>query len=381
MGGRMQREGIVHDGIELQFDGERHRIAFDELTGKSIVIYGQTEVVKDLIEARLESGRPMLFEVGDVSVSDLETDRPRVAFTHEGARQELECDVIAGCDGFHGVCRPSIPDGVLTEFSREYPFGWLGILAAVAPSIEELVYSAHQRGFALLSLRTPELSRYYLQCAPDEDPSAVAGREDLGGAPAAGRARGVDARGGADPREGRHRNAQLCGRADAVRPAVPGRRCGAHRPADGREGAEPGDRRRAAARRDDRRLVPVGRRRCARRATRRMPPPRLARRALLLVDDDDAAPAAGRGSVRLPPAPLPAEVRDRLGGGCDLAGRELRRATEPFLRAPPARPSPRACARGSARLRRRDRPARGDRSVSGPGCGSGRRCSRSSAAW
>ena len=171
VGGRMQREGIVHDGIELQFDGERHRIAFDELTGKSIVIYGQTEVVKDLIEARLDSGRPLLFEVGDVSVSDLETDRPRLAFTHEGARQELECDVIAGCDGFHGVCRPSIPDGVLTEFSREYPFGWLGILAAVAPSIEELVYSAHQRGFALLSLRTPELSRYYLQCAPDEDPA------------------------------------------------------------------------------------------------------------------------------------------------------------------------------------------------------------------
>jgi p-hydroxybenzoate 3-monooxygenase len=169
VGGRMQREGIVHDGIELQFDGERHRVAFDELTGKSIVIYGQTEVVKDLIEARQESGRPLLFEVADVSVSDLETERPRLAFTHEGARQELECDVIAGCDGFHGVCRPSIPDGVLTEFSREYPFGWLGILAAVAPSIEELVYSAHERGFALLSLRTPELSRYYLQCAPDED--------------------------------------------------------------------------------------------------------------------------------------------------------------------------------------------------------------------
>ena len=200
VGGRMQREGIVHDGIELQFDGERHRIAFDELTGKSIVIYGQTEVVKDLIEARLESGRPLLFEVGDVSVSDLETDRPRLAFTHEGARQELECDVIAGCDGFHGVCRPSIPDGVLTEFSREYPFGWLGILAAVAPSIEELVYSAHQRGFALLSLRTPELSRYYLQCAPDEDLGAVAGREDLGGAPAAGRLEGGRSRRGRSSR-------------------------------------------------------------------------------------------------------------------------------------------------------------------------------------
>jgi p-hydroxybenzoate 3-monooxygenase len=169
VGERMQREGIVHHGIELQFEGERHRIRFDELTGKTIVIYGQTEVVKDLIEARLGSGRPLLFEAEDVAVADLETARPRVTFGHDGARHELECDVIAGCDGFHGVCRPSVPAGVLTEYSREYPFGWLGILAAVAPSIEELVYSAHERGFSLLSLRTPELSRYYLQCAPDED--------------------------------------------------------------------------------------------------------------------------------------------------------------------------------------------------------------------
>jgi p-hydroxybenzoate 3-monooxygenase len=169
VGERMQREGIVHHGIELQFDGERHRIAFDDLVGKGIVIYGQTEVVKDLIAARLGTGRPLLFEASDVAVSDLDTDRPRVTFAHDGTAQELECDVIAGCDGFHGVCRPSIPAGVLTEFSREYPFGWLGILAAVAPSIDELVYSAHERGFALLSLRGPELSRYYIQCAPDED--------------------------------------------------------------------------------------------------------------------------------------------------------------------------------------------------------------------
>ncbi len=169
VGGRMQREGIVHHGIELQFDGERHRIAFDELTGKTIVIYGQTEVVKDLIQARIASGRPLLFEVADVAVADLDTDRPRLTFRHEGAEHDLECDLIAGCDGFHGVCRPSIPAGVLAEFSREYPYGWLGILAAVAPSIEELVYSGHERGFALLSLRTPELSRYYLQCDPDED--------------------------------------------------------------------------------------------------------------------------------------------------------------------------------------------------------------------
>jgi p-hydroxybenzoate 3-monooxygenase len=172
VGERMQREGLVHHGIGLQFDGERHRIPLHELTGKAIVIYGQTEIVTDLIAARLETGRPLLFEVSDVALADLETERPRVTFRHDGAAQELDCDLIAGCDGFHGVCRPSIPAGVLTEFSREYPFGWLGILAAVAPSMDEVVYTTHERGFALLSLRNPELSRYYIQCAPDEDGDA-----------------------------------------------------------------------------------------------------------------------------------------------------------------------------------------------------------------
>jgi len=170
VGARMDREGIVHHGIHLQFEGERHHVPLSELAdGRSIMIYGQTEVVKDLIAARLESGLPLLFEVDDVGVHDLETELPRIQFTHEGVRQELECDVIAGCDGFHGVCRPSVPDGVLRTFEREYPFGWLGILAQVAPSIDELVYAHHERGFALLSLRSPELSRYYVQCRPDED--------------------------------------------------------------------------------------------------------------------------------------------------------------------------------------------------------------------
>lgn len=170
VGARMDREGIVHHGIHLQFDGERHHVPLSELAdGRSIMIYGQTEVVKDLIAARLESGLPLLFEVDDVSVHDLDTDRPRIRFAHEGVREELECDVIAGCDGFHGVCRPAVPDVVLRTFEREYPFGWLGILAQVAPSIDELVYAHHERGFALLSLRSPELSRYYVQCRPDED--------------------------------------------------------------------------------------------------------------------------------------------------------------------------------------------------------------------
>ena len=170
VGERLAREGLVHHGIYLQFEGQRHRIALSELTGgRAITVYGQQEVVKDLIAARLAAGGQICFEAADVSVHNIDTAQPRVRLRWQGAEHEIECDVIAGCDGFHGVCRPSIPDGVLTEFSREYPFGWLGILAAVAPSIEELVYSAHERGFALLSLRTPELSRYYLQCAPDED--------------------------------------------------------------------------------------------------------------------------------------------------------------------------------------------------------------------
>ena len=170
VGARMRTEGLVHRGIELQFAGERHRIDLSELTGgKTITVYGQTEVVKDLIVARLATGRELLFEVDDVRLDAIESDRPRVLFNHGGEAHELECDVIAGCDGFHGVSRPSIPAGVLTSYSREYPFGWLGILAAVPPSNDELVYAHHERGFALLSLRSPELSRLYIQCLPDEN--------------------------------------------------------------------------------------------------------------------------------------------------------------------------------------------------------------------
>jgi p-hydroxybenzoate 3-monooxygenase len=169
VGARMEREGIVHGGIHLQFAGERHHVPMRELTGRGIVIYGQTEVVKDLVAARLASGLPLHFEVDDVSVHDLESERPRIRYMHDRAEHELECDAIAGCDGFHGVCRQSIPQGVLRTFEREYPFGWLGILADVAPSMEELVYAHHERGFALLSLRSPELSRYYVQVRHDED--------------------------------------------------------------------------------------------------------------------------------------------------------------------------------------------------------------------
>jgi p-hydroxybenzoate 3-monooxygenase len=169
VGERMHRDGIVHRGIYLQFAGERHRLAFDELTGGgSILVYGQTEVVKDLIAARVAAGLPLEFEVDAVAVHDFEGDEPYVTYEHDGAEHRLDCDVIAGCDGFHGICRPAIAP-VLAEYSREYPYAWLGILADVAPSSDELVYAHHERGFALLSLRSPTRSRLYVQCRPDED--------------------------------------------------------------------------------------------------------------------------------------------------------------------------------------------------------------------
>lgn len=170
VGDRLDREGLVHHGIALQFEGERHRIPLSELAGgRSIVIYGQTEVVKDLVAARLESGLPLLYEAEAIGVAGIDGGQARIRFTHEGREQDLECDVIAGCDGFHGVCRASLTDRGLREFSRDYPYGWLGILADVAPSIDELVYAHHENGFALLSLRSPTRSRCYLQCRPDED--------------------------------------------------------------------------------------------------------------------------------------------------------------------------------------------------------------------
>ena len=166
---RLHEQGLPHHGLELQFEGARHRIDLSELTGRHITVYGQQEVVKDLIAARIETGRPIHFEVDDVSLHELESEQPFVRYTHEGEETDLSCDVVAGCDGFHGVSRDSVPEGVLTVFSREYPFGWLGILAQAPPSSEELIYAWHDRGFSLHSMRSPEITRLYLQCAPDED--------------------------------------------------------------------------------------------------------------------------------------------------------------------------------------------------------------------
>ena len=169
VGERMEREGLVHSGVELRFAGRGHRIDFDDLTGgRGITVYGQQEVVKDLIAARLEFGGPLLFEVEDVRPRGIDTDEPSLSFRHEGEERTIGCDVIAGCDGFHGVCRDAVPAGVLTFHEREWPFAWLGILAEARPSSEELIYAYHERGFALHSMRSPEVTRLYLQCAPDE---------------------------------------------------------------------------------------------------------------------------------------------------------------------------------------------------------------------
>jgi p-hydroxybenzoate 3-monooxygenase len=169
VGERMQREGMLHWGINIGVNGDLHRIDFKALVNKRVTIYGQQEVVKDLVERRLADGGPLLFEVDDVTIHDLKTQKPKIRFRYEGRPNEIGCDFIAGCDGFHGISRPSIPDGVLTVFERDYPFGWLGILSESPPPDHELIYSYTDRGFALYTMRSPALARLYLQCDHDEE--------------------------------------------------------------------------------------------------------------------------------------------------------------------------------------------------------------------
>jgi p-hydroxybenzoate 3-monooxygenase len=169
-GERMQREAMFHDGISFCFERELHYIDFRKLTGKGVTIYGQQEVVKDLVAKRLADGGTILFEVSDVSVHDFATgNRPKIRFRHQGKAQELDCDFIGGCDGFHGICRPSIPADALTVYDRVYPFGWVGILSESPPPDKELIYAYHERGFALYTMRSPTLARLYVQCPPDDE--------------------------------------------------------------------------------------------------------------------------------------------------------------------------------------------------------------------
>jgi len=170
---RLRREGMVHEGVEFSFGGRRHRFDFRALAGdRSITVYGQHEVVRDLIAAGLDAGGAILFEVADVALHGLDGDRPRATFRHDGEEREIEADFVAGCDGFHGVCRDHIPGKALAVYEHEYPFAWFGILAEAPPAQEELVYANHEDGFALFSMRSHEITRLYLQCPPDEDPDA-----------------------------------------------------------------------------------------------------------------------------------------------------------------------------------------------------------------
>jgi p-hydroxybenzoate 3-monooxygenase len=168
-GDRLDREGLRHGGIDLGSNGVLHRIPFVELTGKYVTVYGQHEVVKDLIALRLRDGGDVRFECGEVSLNNIDGSRPSISVAKNGNTDEILCDYIAGCDGFHGISRPSFPNGCLTFYERTYPFAWLGILAEAAPSRDELVYMQHDRGFALYSMRSPRITRLYLQCHPDED--------------------------------------------------------------------------------------------------------------------------------------------------------------------------------------------------------------------
>jgi p-hydroxybenzoate 3-monooxygenase len=168
VGGPMRETGLTHEGIILRFNGQDHRIDFHALTGKHVMVYSQHLLVRDLIAARLAVGGTVRFEAEAIGLHGIESDRPRIRYRHDGAEHELACDVIAGCDGFHGISRPAI-EQKLHAFERTYPFGWLGILADAPPASEELIYSHHPHGFALMSMRSPTVSRLYLQCAPDED--------------------------------------------------------------------------------------------------------------------------------------------------------------------------------------------------------------------
>ncbi|HEY4364786.1 MAG TPA: 4-hydroxybenzoate 3-monooxygenase [Bryobacteraceae bacterium] len=170
VGERMRREGLVHEGVEIRFGEGRHlRIDFKALTGRGIVVYAQQEVIKDLVAARMAAGGEIVFGAEAVAVEDVEGEKPRIRYRKDGVEHSIECDFIAGCDGFHGVARASVPEKVLAIYERVYPFGWLGILAQTRPASEELIYANHERGFALMSMRSPEVSRLYVQCSPEEN--------------------------------------------------------------------------------------------------------------------------------------------------------------------------------------------------------------------
>lgn len=320
VGERMRREGLVHHGIDLLFGGRRHRLDLTAMSGgRSITVYGQHEVVKDLIAARIGQGAPLLFEVSEVSLHDIESASPSVRFVHEGVVQTLHCDYIAGCDGFHGICRPAIPAQRQAVFERVYPFAWLGILAEAAPAADALIYASHERGFALFSMRSPKITRLYLQCRPDEDlaewPDARIWDELH---------TRLETDDGWHLKEGPILQKSVTP-IDAARAPVPGGRRGAHRAAHRRQGHESGGGRRARAGAGaDGALSPE---RCHRagRLFGMLPAAHLARGAFLVVDDLDVASLRRPHAVHAEAAARRVGVLDDLAGCGTRVGRELRR--------------------------------------------------------
>jgi 4-hydroxybenzoate 3-monooxygenase len=332
-GERMMKEGFRHEGIILRFDGRDERIEFPSLTGgKSVMIYAQHDVNKDLIKVRLDTGGDIRFEAKDVSVYDLDTDAPKIRYRtkQDGVADdvtEITCDFIAGCDGTQGICRPSIPVGVLTVYERLYPFGWFGILCKAPPSSDELIYSMHERGFALVSTRSPEIQRMYFQCEPTEKVDNWSDDriwEEF-------RAR-LATKDGWAPKEGPIFSKTVIGmrslvvEPDVLRAPVPRRRLGPRGAADRRQGAEPRRHRCADSRPCAHRVLQVQPKRSAQPVLGNCAAARLEGYALLLVDDLDAAHLPRRRRVPAPSSVGRARLRDRLARRVHGACGELRGA-------------------------------------------------------
>ena len=307
--GRLHEEGLVHEGFDISFGGGRHRIDLAGLAGRSVVVYGQTEVTKDLMDARAASGAQTIYEAHEVALHDFEGARPTITFN---TNQQIECDFIAGCDGFHGVSRASVGAEAIQLYEKVYPFGWLGVLSDTPPVSEELIYVRHERGFALCSQRSRTRSRYYLQVPLSEQLDEWPDErfwDEL--------RRRLD-------REEHRAAAQLRRRAAALRAPVPRRRCRAHRAAHRRERAQP---------RGERRVLPVGsffglvqeeRRDGARALFRPRPGARVESRAFLVVDDQAPAPLSRGRHVRAAHAAGRARLPGQLGSCAEEPCGELR---------------------------------------------------------
>ncbi len=328
LGARLAREGMRHEGLFLAFNGERHHVDLAGLTGgRAITVYGQNEVVRDLLAARHQAGARLLFEAEDVRLSDVESDRPRLHAREEGHAHVFTCDYLVGCDGSHGISRPSLPAGAARIYEGVPPFAWLGVLARAAPSSHQLVYSLHERGFALFSMRTPEITRLYLQCPPDD--AIEQWSDDRIWDELLTR---LHTRDGWRPTEGPILQKSITGLRSVVTDPM---RCGrlflagdaAHIvPADGRQGPEPGDRRRLAARGCPCGPLSDGEPDRARRVLRSRRPAHLAGAAVLVVDDVHAAQNRRRRHVPLSPSNRGSRLSRQLAGRDDRPGRELRRA-------------------------------------------------------